>query len=94
MVHTSNLGADHYYLSSNEQDLIGKKSREVFTIGQKIKVFVIKVDRFKRQIDFKLHRTNKQPAARNRKTKNPTGGHVSARDLNALRKSRRAARKK
>ena len=50
MVHTSNLGADHYYLSSNEQDLIGKKSREVFTIGQKSKVFVIKVDRFKRQI--------------------------------------------
>jgi ribonuclease R len=94
MVHTSNLGSDHYYLSSNEQDLIGKKSREVFTIGQKIKVFVIKVDRFKRQIDFKLHRTNKQPAARNQKTKNPTGGHISARDLNALRKSRRAARKK
>ena len=93
MVHTSNLGNDHYYLSSNEQDLIGKRSREVFSIGQKIKVFVIKVDRFKRQIDFKLYQSEKNKPSTNRTIKK-AGGTISAKDLNKLRKSRRAARKR
>lgn len=93
MVHTSNLGNDHYYLSSNEQDLIGKRSREVFSIGQKIKVFVIKVDRFKRQIDFKLYQSDKNKPSPTRAIKKASGT-ISARDLNKLRKSRRAARKR
>lgn len=94
MVHTSKLGDDLYYLSSNEQDLIGKKSKVVFSIGQKIKVFVFKVDRFKRQIDFELYRKEKEAAPKARKSGKNTHSPMSARDLNRLRKTRRAARRK
>ncbi len=99
MVHISKLGDDNYYLSSNEQNLIGKRSKEVFTIGDRIKVQVSRVDRFKRQIDFKLTRSSKKKNA----VRNKARGHnnatsptspTSARDLNKLRKSRRAARKR
>jgi len=99
MVHISKLGDDNYYLSSNEQNLIGKRTKEVFTIGDRIKVQVFRVDRFKRQIDFKLTRPSKKKTALRNKARGPNNATsptspTSARDLNKLRKSRRAARKK
>ena len=41
-----------YYLSSNEQNIVGLKTKQIFSLGQRIKVNVLKVDRFKRQLDF------------------------------------------
>ena len=53
-VHISNLGEDHYFVSSNENSIVGKRDRQIFNLGDRIKVSVLKVDRFKRQIDFKI----------------------------------------
>ena len=96
MVHISKLGDDNFYLSSNEQNLVGKRSKEVFTIGDRIKVQVFRVDRFKRQIDFKIKRSSKKGSSLRNTTKahNASTRPTSARDLNNLRKSRRAARRK
>ena len=93
-VHISNLGKDHYYISSNENSIVGKRSKEVYNLGDRIKVSVLKVDRFKRQIDFKIaeldspHSKQSKPKAQGR---NFQAG--SAKELNKLRKLRRSARK-
>lgn len=93
-VHISNLGKDHYYISSNENSIVGKRSKEVYNLGDRIKVSVLKVDRFKRQIDFKIaesdspHSKQSKPRAQGR---NFEAG--SAKELNKIRKLRRSARK-
>ena len=54
LVHVSTMGDDLYALSNDGTRLVGRRSGKAFGIGQKIKVSVERVDRFKRQIDFRL----------------------------------------
>lgn len=54
MVHVSTLKDDLYHLNPSGTALIGRKTRNEYKIGQIIGVQVHRVDRFKRQIDFKV----------------------------------------
>lgn len=92
-VHISNLGKDMYFISSNEQNIVGKRTRQIFSLGQRIKVNVLKVDRYKRQLDFAV---SAQSQAKKIKGISSTKGDVpnSPKDLNKLRKFRRSSRKK
>lgn len=52
LVHISTLRDDLYKVDSSHTALVGRKRRNRYAIGDKIKVEVARVDRFKRQIDF------------------------------------------
>lgn len=54
LVHVSTMTDDLYSLNSDGTELTGRRTGRAFTLGQKIKVHVERVDRFKRQIDFRL----------------------------------------
>jgi len=54
LVHISSLADDFYVFDPVQRRLIGRRSRRRFAIGDALRVFVARVDRFKRQIDFAL----------------------------------------
>ncbi|MDG1701289.1 MAG: RNB domain-containing ribonuclease [Opitutae bacterium] len=92
-VHISKLGKDMYFISSNEQNIVGKRTRQIFSLGQRIKVNVLKVDRYKRQLDFAISAQSQSQKIKGISSKK---GDVpnSPKDLNKLRKFRRSSRKK
>jgi ribonuclease R len=54
LVHISALTDDFYVFEAAQRRLIGRRTRKRFAIGDELRVFVARVDRFKRQIDFAL----------------------------------------
>jgi len=54
LVHLTTLRGDLYLLNNAGTALIGRRSKRRLDLGQKISVVAEKVDRFKRQIDFRL----------------------------------------
>ncbi len=54
LIHVSTLRDDLYALTPDGTALIGRRRRKKFTLGQKVKVKVDRVNRFKRQIDFRI----------------------------------------
>jgi ribonuclease R len=54
LVHVSSLTDDFYVFESAQRRLIGRRFRRRFAVGDELRVFVVRVDRFKRQIDFAL----------------------------------------
>jgi len=54
LVHISAITDDFYLFDAAQRRLIGRRSRKRFAVGDQIRVFVAKVDPFKRQIDFSL----------------------------------------
>jgi ribonuclease R len=54
LVHISSLTDDFYVFDAAQRRLIGRRSRRRFSVGDDLRVFVSRVDRFKRQIDFAL----------------------------------------
>jgi ribonuclease R len=54
LIHLSTMGDDLYQLNSAGTALIGRRSKRRLELGQKISVVTERVDRFKRQIDFRL----------------------------------------
>ncbi len=54
MVHISTLEDDFYLLNNDSTAIIGRRTRKAYTLGQTIEVQVERVDRFKRQIDFRI----------------------------------------
>jgi ribonuclease R len=54
LVHVSTLADDFYLFDAVQRRLIGRRSRKRFGIGDELRVFVARVDQFKRQIDFAL----------------------------------------
>jgi ribonuclease R len=53
-VHVSTLGDDFYIFDAAQRRLIGRRTRRRFSVGDEIRVFVARVDAFKRQIDFAI----------------------------------------
>lgn len=66
LVHISTLDDDFYHPSNDGTALIGRRTQKSYTLGQSIIVQVERVDRFKRQIDFRATEMTGQ-SARNRK---------------------------
>ena len=54
LVHVSSLTDDFYVFQPAQRRLIGRRSRKRFGVGDQVRVFVARVDPFKRQIDFAL----------------------------------------
>ena len=55
LVPLSGLSDDFYQFDAgNAGQLVGRRTRRMFKLGDKVRIQVAKVDRFKRQVDFKL----------------------------------------
>ena len=54
LVHVSSLTNDFYLFEPARRQLIGRRSRKRFKIGDAVSVFVARVDAFKRQVDFAI----------------------------------------
>ena len=54
LVHLSSLEDDFYLFDAERSQLIGRRSRRVIRLGDKVCVQVAKVDSFKKQVDFRL----------------------------------------
>ncbi len=84
MVHISTLDDDFYHPTPDGTALIGRRKKNTYSLGQYITVQVERVDRFKRQIDFRVTGAEKTASAVGK----------SAKDLSAMRKERREKFKK
>ncbi|MGJ8639311.1 MAG: ribonuclease R family protein [Opitutaceae bacterium] len=82
MVHISTLDDDFYHPNEDGTALIGRRKKRAYSLGQYIQLQVERVDRFKRQIDFRVVSSEENKSAVGR----------SPKDLNALRKERREQR--
>ncbi|MEN8863097.1 MAG: ribonuclease R family protein [Lentimonas sp.] len=82
MVHISTLDDDFYHPSEDGTSLVGRRKKKTYSLGQYIQVQVERVDRFKRQIDFRVINAEENKSAAGK----------SPKDLNAMRKERRAKR--
>jgi ribonuclease R len=54
LVHVSSLMDDFYLFEPAWRQLIGRRSRKRFSVGDELSVFVVRVDAFKRQVDFAI----------------------------------------
>ena len=54
LVHVSSLADDFYLFEPAQRRLIGRRSRKRFGVGDEVRVFVVRVDAFKRQVDFAI----------------------------------------
>ena len=54
LIHISSLTDDFYLFDPAQRRLVGRRSRRRFRVGDQVRVFVARVDAFKRQIDFAL----------------------------------------
>jgi ribonuclease R len=58
LVHVSTLENDLYALNSAGTAIQGRRTRTLFAVGQKVQVVVERINRYKRQIDFRLKEFN------------------------------------
>ena len=54
LVHIRSLTDDHYYFDPEKLQLVGKRYRETFGLGDDVLVEVADANLFKRQLDFLL----------------------------------------
>ncbi len=54
LIHISSLTDDFYTFNQPQRNLIGRQSRRRFSVGDELRVYVARVDVFKRQVDFAL----------------------------------------
>jgi ribonuclease R len=54
LIHVSSLTDDFFLFEPARRQLIGRRSRKRFGVGDELSVFVARVDAFKRQIDFAI----------------------------------------
>jgi ribonuclease R len=54
LIHVSSLTDDFYVFEPARRQLIGRRSRKKFSVGEDLSVFVARVDVFKRQVDFAI----------------------------------------
>jgi ribonuclease R len=61
LVHVSSLTDDFYLFEPARRQLIGRRSRKRFSVGDELSVFVVRVDTFKRQVDFAIALASEPP---------------------------------
>jgi len=54
LVHISSLTDDFYTFDAAQRRLVGRRTRRKYSVSDELRVFVSRVDRFKRQIDFAI----------------------------------------
>jgi ribonuclease R len=70
LVHISSLSDDFYLFEPSRRQLIGRRARKRFSIGDEVRVFVVRVDAFKRQVDFAIASDERKKRERSRKRRN------------------------
>jgi ribonuclease R len=68
LIHVSSLTGDFYLFEPARRQLIGRRSRKRFSVGDELSVFVARVDSFKRQVDFAIAQSS-ETATRDRRSK-------------------------
>src|SRR6201993_4497964 len=68
LIHVSSLTDDFYVFEPARRQLVGRRSRKRFRVGDDLSVFVARVDLFKRQVDFAIAPTTEKSKA-NRRSK-------------------------
>jgi ribonuclease R len=61
LIHVSSLTDDFYLFEPARRQLIGRRSRKRFSVGDEVSVFVARVDAFKRQVDFAIALPSQAP---------------------------------
>jgi ribonuclease R len=61
LVHLSSLEDDFYAFDPVRSQLVGRRHRRVIRLGDKVEVQIAKVDRFKKQVDFRLAADRRVP---------------------------------
>jgi ribonuclease R len=77
LVHVSSLMDDFYVFEPAQRRLIGRRSRKRFSVGDEVRVFVVRVDAFKRQVDFTI--TSEMPNKMDRSKRHPRVASSSGR---------------
>jgi ribonuclease R len=72
LIHVSSLTDDFYLFEPARRQLIGRRSRKRFSIGDELSVFVARVDSFKRQVDFAIALGSDTPRRNRRKRAQPS----------------------
>lgn len=54
LIHISSLTDDFYVFNAGQRRLVGRESRRCFSVGDELRVYVARVDVFKRQVDFAI----------------------------------------
>jgi ribonuclease R len=67
LIHVSTLADDFFTFQPTQRQLIGRQSRRRFSIGDELRVFVVRVDSFKRQVDFALAEEKRSRPAKSRR---------------------------
>ncbi len=90
LVHISSLTDDFYtFEQARQRRLIGRQSRRQFSVGDQLRVFVARVDTFKRQVDFALA---EEAAAQNDAIQNQPGPKRTPRARKRFRQTNLAYR--
>src|SRR5213080_3926634 len=66
LVHVSSLTDDFYLFEPARRQLIGRRSRKRFSVGDELSVLVSRVDVFKRQVDFAIALPSEAPGKHSR----------------------------
>ncbi|MBO0695464.1 MAG: ribonuclease R, partial [Verrucomicrobia bacterium] len=69
LIHVSSLMDDFYLFEPARRQLIGRRSRKRFSVGDELSVFVVRVDTFKRQVDFAIGLASEMPKAPRKRKK-------------------------
>ena len=73
LVHVSSLMDDFYSFEPARRQLIGRRSRKRFSVGDELSVFVVRVDAFKRQVDFAIALAS-EASKKTRRSRGPSRG--------------------
>jgi ribonuclease R len=74
LVHVSSLTDDFYSFDAAQRRLIGRQSRRRFSVGDQLRVYVARVDVFKRQVDFAIADETPAKSKPGGKDRRPRGG--------------------
>ena len=76
LVHISSLMDDFYVFEPARRQLIGRRSRKRFKVGDELSVFVVRVDAFKRQVDFAIALAS-EASEKTRRSRGASRSHFS-----------------
>jgi ribonuclease R len=86
LIHISTLTDDLYHISGDGTALIGRRHRRAYQLGQHIAVNVDRVDRFKRQVDFRVaEAVEEAPPAKNNPAASKTRSSKAGGTTNAAK---------
>jgi ribonuclease R len=74
LIHVSSLADDFYVFEPARRQLIGRRSRKRFQVGDNLSVFVARVDQFKRQVDFAIAPASERSKASRRSKRSSKNG--------------------